>query len=125
MKVPRYELKAEKSLMVFEFVNEGPKGEIGLIFFLRSHEYYCLIKIASLGSSLCQITFGELFSAQQNRFARFLSSFGMTGSFNEGGGGRGAAIAAPLPPIPHYANCYFEQSEKPSEAFLPKVIIFK
>lgn len=28
MKLPRYELKAEKSLMVFEFVSEGPKGEI-------------------------------------------------------------------------------------------------
>ena len=28
MKLERYELKAEKSLMVFEFVSEGPKGEI-------------------------------------------------------------------------------------------------
>jgi hypothetical protein len=28
MKLPRYELKAEKSLMVFEFISEGPKGEI-------------------------------------------------------------------------------------------------
>ena len=28
MKLPRYELKAEKSLMVFEFTSEGPKGEI-------------------------------------------------------------------------------------------------
>lgn len=28
MKLPRYELKAEKSLMVFEFVSEGPRGEI-------------------------------------------------------------------------------------------------
>ena len=27
MKLERYELKAEKSLMVFEFVSEGPKGE--------------------------------------------------------------------------------------------------
>lgn len=28
MKLPRYELKAEKSLMVFEFLSEGPKGKI-------------------------------------------------------------------------------------------------
>ena len=28
MKLPRYQLKAEKSLMVFEFVSEGPKGQI-------------------------------------------------------------------------------------------------
>ncbi|HZE84911.1 MAG TPA: hypothetical protein VE035_11430 [Puia sp.] len=28
MKLERYELKAEKSLMVFEFVSEGPKGKI-------------------------------------------------------------------------------------------------
>jgi len=28
MKLPRYELKAEKSLMVFEFISEGPKGQI-------------------------------------------------------------------------------------------------
>lgn len=28
MKVPRYELKAEKTLMVFEFISEGPKGKI-------------------------------------------------------------------------------------------------
>ena len=28
MKLPRYELKAEKSLTVFEFISEGPKGEI-------------------------------------------------------------------------------------------------
>jgi hypothetical protein len=28
MKVPRYELKAEKSLMVFDFLSEGPKGRI-------------------------------------------------------------------------------------------------
>ena len=28
MKLPRYELKAEKSLMVFEFISEGFKGEI-------------------------------------------------------------------------------------------------
>jgi hypothetical protein len=28
MKLPRYELKAEQSLMVFEFISEGPKGEI-------------------------------------------------------------------------------------------------
>lgn len=28
MKLPRYELKAEKSLMVFEFISEGTKGEI-------------------------------------------------------------------------------------------------
>ncbi len=28
MKLPRYELKAEQSLMVFEFVSEGPKGQI-------------------------------------------------------------------------------------------------
>ena len=28
MKLPRYELKAEKSLMVFEFTSEGTKGEI-------------------------------------------------------------------------------------------------
>jgi hypothetical protein len=28
MKLERYELKAEKSLLVFEFVSEGPKGEI-------------------------------------------------------------------------------------------------
>ncbi|HMH21342.1 MAG TPA: hypothetical protein VK563_06185 [Puia sp.] len=28
MKLERYELKAEKSLMVFEFVSEGPKGRI-------------------------------------------------------------------------------------------------
>ena len=28
MKLERYGLKAEKSLMVFEFVSEGPKGEI-------------------------------------------------------------------------------------------------
>ena len=26
MKLERYELKAEKSLMVFEFISEGPKG---------------------------------------------------------------------------------------------------
>ena len=28
MKLERYELKAEKSLMVFEFISEGPKGKI-------------------------------------------------------------------------------------------------
>jgi len=28
MKLPRYELKAERSLMVFEFISEGTKGEI-------------------------------------------------------------------------------------------------
>jgi hypothetical protein len=28
MKLERYELKAEKSFMVFEFVSEGPKGKI-------------------------------------------------------------------------------------------------
>ncbi len=28
MKLPRYELKAEKTLMVFEFNSEGPKGTI-------------------------------------------------------------------------------------------------
>ena len=28
MKLPRYELKAEQSLMVFEFISEGPKGQI-------------------------------------------------------------------------------------------------
>ena len=28
MKLPRYELKAEKSLMVFEFISEGSKGKI-------------------------------------------------------------------------------------------------
>jgi len=28
MKLPRYELKAEKSLMVFEFISDGYKGEI-------------------------------------------------------------------------------------------------
>ncbi len=28
MKLPRYELIAEKSLMVFEFISEGPKGQI-------------------------------------------------------------------------------------------------
>ena len=28
MKLPRYELKAEKSLTIFEFVSEGPKGNI-------------------------------------------------------------------------------------------------
>jgi hypothetical protein len=28
MKLPRYELVAENSLMVFEFISEGPKGQI-------------------------------------------------------------------------------------------------
>ena len=28
MKLPKYHLKAEKSLMVFEFISEGPKGRI-------------------------------------------------------------------------------------------------
>jgi hypothetical protein len=28
MRLDRYELKAEKTLMVFEFVSEGPKGRI-------------------------------------------------------------------------------------------------
>jgi hypothetical protein len=28
MKLERYELRADKSLMVFEFVSEGPKGKI-------------------------------------------------------------------------------------------------
>jgi hypothetical protein len=28
MKLPKYQLKAEKSLMGFEFISEGPKGEI-------------------------------------------------------------------------------------------------
>jgi hypothetical protein len=28
MKLERYELNAEKSFMVFEFVSEGPKGKI-------------------------------------------------------------------------------------------------
>lgn len=28
MKLPRYQLKAEKSLLVFEFVSDGPKGQI-------------------------------------------------------------------------------------------------
>ncbi len=28
MKLPKYQLKAEKSLLVFEFISEGPKGQI-------------------------------------------------------------------------------------------------
>ena len=28
MRLPKYRLKAEKSLMVFEFISQGPKGEI-------------------------------------------------------------------------------------------------
>lgn len=28
MQLPRYELKTEKSLMIFEFISEGPKGKI-------------------------------------------------------------------------------------------------
>eukprot|EP01035_Chromulina_nebulosa_P001210 gene1210-1629_t len=28
MKLPRYELVAEQSLMVYEFISEGPKGQI-------------------------------------------------------------------------------------------------
>lgn len=28
MKLPKYPLKAEKSLMVFEFTSDGPKGQI-------------------------------------------------------------------------------------------------
>ena len=28
MKLPQYQLKAEKSLLVFEFISEGPKGQI-------------------------------------------------------------------------------------------------
>ena len=28
MKLPRYELKAEPSIMVFEFISEGLKGQI-------------------------------------------------------------------------------------------------
>lgn len=28
MKLDRYELKAERTLMVFEFVSEGPRGQI-------------------------------------------------------------------------------------------------
>ncbi|MEK6614801.1 MAG: hypothetical protein AABZ32_01620 [Bacteroidota bacterium] len=28
MKLPRYQLKGEKSLLVFEFISEGPKGQI-------------------------------------------------------------------------------------------------
>ena len=28
MKLPKYPLKAEKSLMVFEFISDGPKGQI-------------------------------------------------------------------------------------------------
>ena len=28
MKLPRYELKAEKTLMIFEFISEGKKGSI-------------------------------------------------------------------------------------------------
>ena len=28
MRLPKYRLKAEKSLMVFEFISEGPKGQI-------------------------------------------------------------------------------------------------
>jgi len=31
MNLPRYDLKAEKSLMVFEFVSDGPKGTISKI----------------------------------------------------------------------------------------------
>ncbi len=28
MRLPRYEMKTEESLMVFEFISEGPKGQI-------------------------------------------------------------------------------------------------
>jgi hypothetical protein len=28
MQLSRYQLKAEKSVMIFEFIGEGPKGEI-------------------------------------------------------------------------------------------------
>ena len=28
MKLPKYQLKAEKSLLVYEFISEGPKGQI-------------------------------------------------------------------------------------------------
>ncbi len=42
--------------------------------FFKHYKIYCLCKIASLGYYLFQITFGELFSAQQNRCARFLTS---------------------------------------------------
>ena len=40
MKLPRYELKAEKSLTIFEFVSEGSKGNIEKIIkkFLTNHE---------------------------------------------------------------------------------------
>lgn len=31
MKVPRYELKAEKSLTVFEFISEAPRGQIAYL----------------------------------------------------------------------------------------------
>lgn len=38
MKLPKYELKAEKSLMVFEFLSQGPKGRIPkLIKFSETH----------------------------------------------------------------------------------------
>ena len=28
MKLPKYQLRAEKSMLVFEFISEGPKGQI-------------------------------------------------------------------------------------------------
>jgi len=38
VKLPKYELKAEKSLMVFEFLSQGPKGRIPkLIKFSETH----------------------------------------------------------------------------------------
>ena len=38
MKLPKYELKAEKSLMVFEFLSQGPNGRIPkLIKFSETH----------------------------------------------------------------------------------------
>lgn len=45
MKLPRYELKAEKTLMVFEFISEGKKGSIPkLIKFSETtlHDFYNL-----------------------------------------------------------------------------------
>jgi hypothetical protein len=46
MKLPRYELKAEKSLMVFEFLSEGPKGKIPKLVKFSETNYKDLFNLA-------------------------------------------------------------------------------
>lgn len=46
MKLPKYQLKAERSLMVFEFISEGPKGKIPKLVKFSETNLYGIFNLA-------------------------------------------------------------------------------